>query len=125
MSPSRKTAVSDAGQKLKQTKRTHLGAFCLFYRLRHESLTIIVHFVQILESVLDPDSTVLCPRKWAQNMSPSRKTAVSDAGQKLKQTKRTHLGAFCLFYRFPPISGPGFLLATTSLFEYFFGDRVF
>jgi hypothetical protein len=43
--------------------------------------------------------------------------------------KRKNLGhapeVFPFIYRLPPIRGPGFRLETMSLFEYFFGERVF
>jgi hypothetical protein len=51
----------------------------------HESLTIILHFMQILESVLDPDSTVFSlgkGRKTSLRLAPRHRT---ETFQSLKQ----------------------------------------
>ena len=46
-----------------------------------------------------------------------------------ENTKTTRASGFCVFavqnYLFPPMSRPGFRRETMSLFEYFFGERVF
>jgi hypothetical protein len=43
----------------------------------HESQSIILHYVQILLSVLDPDSAVFHSRKRMKNMLPSGTTVES------------------------------------------------